>query len=149
MRMRAQGVNLEPLERSGKILEMEDYCILVTDGKNTYEIELEDDESVTMALLRSFFGEEATGLGYNNIATGKFRILRLEKEAVVQPKAGWDLTREYVVCKSTSCNDQEDSIRVDDQEYPMPLHQRRSSLAQGLLHRFMLLASMVVREDCY
>ena len=62
---------------------MEDDYILVTDGNNTYEIKLEDDESVTVASLRSFFGEEATGLVYNNIATGRFRIFRLEKEAVV------------------------------------------------------------------
>ena len=92
MCMRAQGVNLEPKwQKSSRILEMEDDYILVTDGNNTYEIKLEDDESVTVASLRSFFGEEATGLVYNNIATGRFRIFRLENEAVVRPKAGWDL----------------------------------------------------------
>lgn len=53
--------------------------------------------SVTLKSLRSFFGEGAIGLGYNNSITGRVRILRLEKEAIVPPKAGWDLTREYIV----------------------------------------------------
>lgn len=89
---------------------MEDHYVLVSDGKNTYEIELEDDESVTLRSLRSFFGPGAIGLGYNNSTTGRFRILRLENEAIVRPRGGWDLFREYVVCRATSCNDQESPI---------------------------------------
>ena len=118
---------------------MDDF-ILVSDGKQTYEVELEEDESVTLDSLRSFFGEGAMGLGYNNTTTGRIRILRVDKEAIVRPKAGWDPTRKYVVRMATNCS-------ASGEEFPTLVAENRNT--QGLLSVFLMVCFWHRNEVLY
>ena len=89
--MRAQGVNLElKWQKSSRILEMEDDYILVTDGNNTYEIKLEDDESCNSGFAEKLFWRGSDRTGIQQYRYRKISYISLgEGSASLMPRPYW------------------------------------------------------------
>lgn len=77
--------------------------ILVADGEfeEACEIELEEDQSLSLSTLTSEFGSGVTGLSYTNPETGKRRIIRLNDTVFHPPRSGWSSTTHIVTRTKT------------------------------------------------
>ncbi len=74
-------------------------CILVAEreGDEPCEIELEDNETLSLLTLASEFGEGVSGLSYMNPETGNKRIVRLDGSILKPPRKGWATSVHLVV----------------------------------------------------
>ncbi len=77
------------------------------EGDEPCEIELEDDETLSLSTLASEFGDGVSGLSYTNPETGNRRIIRLDGCILKPPRKGWASSIHLVVrAKATSLSEE-------------------------------------------
>ena len=93
---------------------MEYIAVVKEEGAEPVEIELEENLSVSLAMLNAEFGSGIAGLSYRNPSTGLRRLLRTDGTHVNPPRSGWLEDVKYIIKRRVNQPTSEDTVKVTE-----------------------------------
>lgn len=68
---------------------MKDFILCKSDDGSAFEVDIDNNGTIRLEMLRSLFGAKFYALTYTIPSTERDRIARVSDEKLVEPKGGW------------------------------------------------------------